>query len=386
MKDTHLFDVLVVYSKEIAASASSTNTDIIAPFFAESSNANYNNAYAHLLSVCDQYNLKAAFTTTSEIIDAGTCKSYWLYEKNEWVKVNNKCFAPLIFDKFAPINQERIDDRSLLFSSYTVLPFNDAYLLELFKDKYKTYKALTHFSIPTVTVSQSNVIDIKKALTKLKKLVSIHHNSEDFSSGIVLKDRNGAGGNHIYKLTSSYITKIQAILQKNESMKFVIQPFVKFESGFSYKNKNELTDVRLIFIKDKLVQAYIRIAKENEFRCNEHKGGTLEYISIQDIPDVIMQTSKKVLKNLTSKSSLYALDFIVSNNGNAFLLEGNTGPGLDWNLSKKINEKNAHHLIQLIVEEFVYKTEQSKSEVITQRDLQSKMTLPFITYPKVESI
>ena len=46
-------------------------------------------------------------------------------------------------------------------------------------------------------------------------------------------------------------------------------------------------------------------------------------------------------------------DFIISNNGNIYLLEGNTGPGLDWNLLIRENEIEGQKLIRMIVKELV---------------------------------
>jgi len=45
------------------------------------------------------------------------------------------------------------------------------------------------------------------------------------------------------------------------------------------------------------------------------------------------------------------LDFIISNSGNIYLIEANTGPGLDWNLSIKKNEIESKKLIRIIVKE-----------------------------------
>jgi glutathione synthase/RimK-type ligase-like ATP-grasp enzyme len=362
MKKTHYFDVLVVYSDTIATSASSRiNTDI-EPFSIESGNDNYNGVYAHFLMECKKNGLSAAFTTSSEIIKAGTCKSYWLYDENigKWVKVNKKCFSPVIFDKFSPISKKSITARKLLFSTDDSTPFSDPYLLQLFKDKYKTYERLSSYSIPTVLIEGSSTPAIMSSLKNLNQLKNDHPTPLDFSSEIIIKDRNGAGGNHIYKVDPSNIQEIKRILRNNYRLEFVIQPFVLFDKGYSHNNHLGLTDIRLIFFNQKVIQAYIRMAKKDDFRCNEHKGGILEYISLKDIPKDIITQSKNIIKSLQTKSSLYALDFIVSNSGNTYFLEGNTGPGLDWNLSKTVNERKAKQLIQLIVEELVKRTEINK--------------------------
>jgi len=115
------------------------------------------------------------------------------------------------------------------------------------------------------------------------------------------------------------------------------------DKGFSFENSFKPTDIRLIFLGQKIIQTYIRIAKNGDFRCNEHAGGLLKYISKSEIPLEIKKGSKRIVDILNKKFSLYALDFMISNNGNIYLLEANTGPGLDWNLSvkkMKLNQRN----------------------------------------------
>ncbi len=95
------------------------------------------------------------------------------------------------------------------------------------------------------------------------------------------------------------------------------------------------------------------MAKKGDFRCNEHAGGLLKYIPKNEVPSRVVAVSRNIAKILNNKSSLFALDFIISNNGNIYLLEANTGPGLDWNLSVKENEIEAKKLIRIIIKEIV---------------------------------
>jgi glutathione synthase/RimK-type ligase-like ATP-grasp enzyme len=380
MKNTNIFDVLIVYSRLFATSASSKKSTDNVPFSVESGNDNYNDVYGYFIAECKRNGLRVALSTSADIIGSGTCKNYWNFDetKNEWIKINKKCFAPIIFDKFAPLNKKSADAHDLLVSTDAVSAFTDPYLLELFNDKYKAYEKLKDFSIPTVAIEASNIRAIKKALSLVKKETENHPNSLDFTSQIILKDRNGAGGDHIYKLDPTDISMISKILKENSLLKFVIQPFVLFDQGYSHNNQLGLADIRLIYFNQKIVQAYIRIAKKDDFRCNEHKGGLLEYIAIKDVPKDILDKSKGILKILKTKSSLYALDFIISNNGNTFFLEGNTGPGLDWNISKKVNEKKAKQLIHLIIEEFTKRTEVNRI-----KNPQFSSLLPTISTPLV---
>ncbi|OGM05494.1 hypothetical protein A2715_01355 [Candidatus Woesebacteria bacterium RIFCSPHIGHO2_01_FULL_39_32] len=348
-----IFDVLIVYSESIATSANTLKDGASLPFAKGSKSVSYNVVYGYFLEICQKNGLKAAFTTSSDIIGAGKCQSYWLYEGNSWVKVRKTAYSKIIFDKFSPVNKKIKNNRRLLFSSKKIKPFNKPLLFDLLFDKQKTYKKLHQFSIPTVTIKNSTVKSVYRARKKLREIIRKHAHKEDFSDEIILKDRFGAGGINVYKFKVDQTKKIVESLKKHNKKSFIIQSFIKFDKGFSYKNSPVSTDIRLIYLGGKIIQTYIRMAKDGDFRCNEHKGGTLKYIPKSQVPLGVLLTSKKITKVLNEESSLYALDFIVSNNGNIYLLEGNTGPGLDWNIRSKENEIEAKKLIRIIVKELV---------------------------------
>lgn len=347
------FDVLIVYSEKLANSASSVSGVISAPFSKRSNNESYNLVYSYFLKTCQKNNLKAAFTTSADIVGAGKCQSYWLFENNAWIKVQKTAFSKLIFDKFSPIGKSRTIRRNLLFSSKRTKPFNNPHLFDLCFDKQKTYEALSDFSIPTVVIRDSSRQGVIKAQKLLKEKIAKHQNRSDFSEEVVIKDRFGAGGLNVYKFGNDQTEMMIAVVKKYNNKSFVIQPFVKFDKGFSFQNSSKPTDIRLIFLRQKIIQTYIRIAKKGDFRCNEHAGGLLKYIPKNKVPSKVVAVSRNIAKILNKKSSLFALDFIISNNGNIYLLEANTGPGLDWNLSIKENEIEAKKLIRIIIKEIV---------------------------------
>lgn len=117
MKTLTFFDVLIVYTDAIATSAKDGSATM--PFSVASNREHYNNAYAYLLKTCQKHNLKAAFTTSADIIDSGICKNYWLFENNTWIKFKEACFSSFIFDKFSPIN--KIQKKNGIFCSVSPL-------------------------------------------------------------------------------------------------------------------------------------------------------------------------------------------------------------------------------------------------------------------------
>jgi glutathione synthase/RimK-type ligase-like ATP-grasp enzyme len=351
MNNITRFDVLIVYAQSLAVSASGSSIKNTTPFPRGSRNESYNIVYSYFLKVCQQFKLKAAFTTSADIIGPGLCRCFWIFKGNKWFKVDSPCFSPLVFDKFSPVNKAIRSRRKLLFSLEDTKPFNDPDLFNLFFDKQLTYETLSEFCIPTISLQSNTPEGVDKACLALSKLMSNYAESSDFTTDIIMKDRFGAGGRHVYKFSSDQSNEMSVTVRKNTNISFIIQPFAKFDRGFSYQNRSASTDIRFIYLKGKIVQVYIRVAKTGEFRCNEHQGGLLTYLSPTDIPLALIAKSNTIAKILNKSCSLYALDFITSNNGNTYLLEGNTGPGLDWNMAITKNEKEAKKLIRLIVAE-----------------------------------
>jgi hypothetical protein len=351
------FDVLIVYTETLTASAADTSGENNLPFPKGSRSESYNTVYGYFLDICRRNGLSAALTTSADIIGAGQCSSFWTFQNKKWIKNYSDCFSELIFDKFSPTRRGIKSRRKLLFSTTEIKSFNDPELFNLFFDKQKTYDKLAEFSIPTISLGDCTIQGVETACNELKNLVTLHSRLNDFSQDIVMKDRFGAGGRRVYKFSTQQPERIMKVLHRNPKISFIIQPFAKFDKGFTYKNSPASTDVRFIYLNGKIAQTYIRVAKQSDFRCNEHQGGSLIYLTLKDIPKYLIEKSNMIAEKLDKKCSLYALDFIVSNNGNTYLLEGNTGPGLDWNMSLRKNEIEAKKLIRLVVKELVSRVE-----------------------------
>ena len=345
------FDVLVVYTNAIAASASSNN-NVLSPFQLSKNRTNYNESYSYFLKTCEKNNLESAFVTSKDIIGGGTASCYWLYKNNKWIKVNQPCYSQFIFEKLSPVNSKQKQRINILFSDPKVRPFNSPAFFSLFYDKQKTYRVLEDFAIPTVAVTNKSSVGVHAALNKIRVLTAAHPHASDFSNRFVLKDRYGSGGNNVYLVSSLNPQKdILNIMRKNKNISFILQPFAQFNTGYAYNKSAGFIDIRMIYVGQRVVQVYIRRAKKGDFRCNEHQGGELHYITLKEVPLKVRVFAECIAQDLNVDSELYALDLVVSNSGNVFLMEGNIRPGIDWNLSLKKNERMAKKLIRVIVGE-----------------------------------
>lgn len=330
MKKT-IFDVLIVYSSCVADSASSSLQSVVAPFGARTGCELYNDVYGYLMAECQKLHIKIAFTTSADIIGSGLCASYWLFKKNCWIKVNARGYARVVFDKVSPTSPMLTKQRNLLFSSPKVKPFNNPSIHAMFIDKLKTYASLGQFAIPTIQIRGTSLHNVQRAGQELQVLLGEQSHLQDFSDEVIVKDQLGSSGNLIYKFAKDQYSAIARELQLHKHKSFILQPFMKFDKGYTHHGIQVAADIRLIYLRGKIIQTYIRIAKKDTFLCNYHQGGTLEYLKQTQIPQVVRAQAKNIMHVLKNNMTLFALDFVVSNDGNAYFLEGNTGPGLDWN-------------------------------------------------------
>lgn len=369
MPNSTVLDVVIVYNHHSATSASVVAKNITSPFL---DNVAYNKTYGYFLSSLKRSGLTAGFTTSSDIIGPGKFKSYWTYAQKSWTKHNLPCRSTQIFDKFSPTTKNGKELRKLMLSSKTVKAFTDSSLFDLFFDKLKTFKSLPSFSIPTVGIATANHKTISSRLELLQTQIATHLHPADFSHTIIVKDRHGAGGNHIYKFSSNYVESISKLVFKNPKMSFIIQPFIHFDKGFKYLGEYASTDIRLIYFNGKVVTAYLRMAEAGDFRCNQHQGGTLVYLNPNTLPANVLAKADKIASILNKKQALFTLDFIVSNSGHSYLLEGNTGPGLTWDPTDQIDKLEAKKLVDLIVKEFKNRIHRVKSHLPSPHNLPAK--------------
>ncbi|MCD6230022.1 MAG: ATP-grasp domain-containing protein [Candidatus Diapherotrites archaeon] len=358
--NTQQYDAIVVYAKPSANSAGDKQYRGKSPFSSTGSSVIYNDSYRYFLLICKKMGIKAAFATSKDIIGSGLFQSFWTYDK-KWVKNNGKAHSQVFFDKFTSVNSKQKNKLKLLTSSKSTYMFNNKKIKNVFQNKINTYKQFKEFAIPTVEITNLSKQKIIQAKTKLDKLLKKHRHNVDFSDDYIIKDKTGVGGFNIFKVNFDEFDfeenkkLYESGVENRKTSPYIIQPFINCDNGFVFGKYSGLIDLRIIMLNQKIIQTYIRIAKEGNFKCNEQQGGNLVYMPINTIPKDVLTMARKIIKNLNKKLDLkhaiYSLDFIRSNNGNLYFIEGNDRPGIDWNPRKKINEIKSKELINHIVSE-----------------------------------
>ncbi|TKJ17821.1 hypothetical protein CEE44_04845 [Candidatus Woesearchaeota archaeon B3_Woes] len=354
------YDAIIIYSESFANSARDKQYREKFPFSFKDRRGGYNDSYLYFLLRCKKMGIKAAFATSKDIIGSGLFQSFWTYDK-EWVRNYGKAYSRVLFDKFTPFTIKQKNKLKLLTSSKSVYTFNNEKIKDIFQNKLNTYKHFKEFAIPTVEIINSSKRKIILAKTNLDKLLKRYRYRADFNDSYIIKDKTGAGGFNIYKVDfdkfgfKDIMKHYELDKKSGKILSYILQPFINCNKGFSIGKYHGLIDLRVIILNNKIIQTYIRIARKGNFKCNEHQGGNLVYMSIKTIHKDVLTMTRKIIKKLEAKlnlkHSLYALDFMRSNNGNLYFIEGNTNPGIDWNPRKKINEIKSKELINLIVNE-----------------------------------
>ncbi|NQU78161.1 hypothetical protein HQ545_00160 [Candidatus Woesearchaeota archaeon] len=355
------YDVMVVYSESDINNAISKKDLGKTPFSSKGSCGIYNDSYRYFLLKCKKMGIKAAFATSKDIIGPGLFQNFWIYDK-KWIRKHSTAYSQVIFDKFVPDTIEQDDKLKLFSSTKSIYMFNNKKISALFQNKSNTFKHFEEFAIPTVVINNPSKKEMILAKTKLDKILKKHRSSVDFEEGYIIKDITGAGGFNIHKVyfdKSGFkeILKHYEFDKKNKKrLSYILQPFINCDTGFEYNKKyGGPIDLRIIVLNTKIIQTYIRIAEKGKFECNIHQGGNLFYISEKIIPEAVLEMSKKIIKKLGAeinlKHSLYALDFMISNNGNVYFIEGNDTPGIIWEHKNEIDKAKTKELIDIIVNE-----------------------------------
>ena len=130
----------------------------------------------------------------------------------------------------------------------------------------------------------------------------------------ILKFTSGTQGLGVFLIEYEETANRYFDLYSDSSQKVILQEFVKESYG---------RDIRIIVVGDKVIAAMERVAANNEFRSNIHRGGIGKQVVLSDAEKEMAIKTLKIL-NL----GIGGVDIIRSKKG-PLLLEVNSSPGLE---------------------------------------------------------
>lgn len=235
----------------------------------------------------------------------GKLRKGWVHNGEEWEKVKNVgidgVYDKFKFDSSTRELKKRIADEVGVLNSFR--------LEKLCKDKYLTYREFPDHVPETKLGSRKN---IEEMLDKYGK--------------VVVKPRYDFGGHGIKVIESVE----EADHLEEDSDDYIVQAFIDSSGGIPDLGISGMHDLRGVVINDTLAEAYVRQPNEG-YLSNTHQGGSIRYVDRDKYPEsaeTILSEVREKFKEF--KPNLYTVDLIFDEEGEPWILELNSKPGIGY--------------------------------------------------------
>jgi len=269
------------------------------PFFHE----RYNKDYASLLATGKKYNLHI-FLAPYTVYKNSTFQKAWVYKK-KWLKVSNVKLNAVL-DKvdgdqgFAL--KRKIDQQLPLINRFT--------LDVLCTDKWLLYKKWKQY-FPFTALGND-----LKSIRKIK------------SDLLIAKPITGASGKGIKIIKKDAYRKL--------SKHYIVQNLI---NGGKILNRKGQHDYRVLMGNNHPIYSTLRVPVKKKYISNVGQGGEEFYYPPNKIPKKILKLVKIIDHDLKKYyPRLYSIDFMVNEQGQPFILELNSRPGLTHYKSKTVKK------------------------------------------------
>jgi len=266
--------------------------------------------------------------------DKNIFEKAWAYRDGKWMKITEPIKPDMIFDKIAgKYDYQLFDFKMDLIAKNKVKFFNHPIFRVSTDNKLTQYLVLKEFMPDSFLAT--NEKELGTVLNKIK------------TTKVVVKPLHGSGGFGII------IDKKNNIKNKEIKYPVFVQEFIKSEKGIpGFSKKDEVADLRMIYINNKCIYSLSRIAKKGSLFTNFHQGASVVLVPENKIPESVKKMAGEIVKKLSVfPEANYSLDFVFTNEGNPILIEMNTTPGLDLLHivgDEKIKQKNFEEFIKIL--------------------------------------
>lgn len=165
----------------------------------------------------------------------------------------------------------------------------------------------------------------------------------------VIKPISESGGRDI-----QILRKEEALEKVTFSNDYIIQEFIDSSSGVPGISEN-MHDLRIVFVNNKISYAYIREPAEGNYLANLSQGGSLSIVPTNSIPhsiDPIIRCANRVFETFNPR--IYSIDFMFDENKRPWIVELNSMPGLYFTPQEK---PHMLKLYQELIDVFLKKLE-----------------------------
>ncbi len=278
-------------------------------------NKDYQYSYEYFYSLCKKNEIqmyRASYQWYD--YDENIFKYAWIFEGKggKWKKVYN--ISPdIIYDK-TKARAEVYYKKELISEKYNFI--NNLNFTRIIDDKFITSLFFEKWSKRS-WIAESNS-DLKNILPKIT------------TNKVVIKPVSESGGKDIW------ITDKKNVLEKIKvSQSCIVQDFIDSSDGIPGVSRG-MHDLRLVFINNEIIYAYIREPQKGSFLANLAQGGSLKIVPLKKLPKVL----KPIIKHAsdifqTFRPKIYSIDFMFDKNGKPWVVELNSMPGLYFTPSEK---------------------------------------------------
>jgi glutathione synthase/RimK-type ligase-like ATP-grasp enzyme len=278
------------------------------------SNKDYQYSYEFFYSLCKENGVQM-YRASYEWYDykKHVFKHAWIYNApgGKWERVEN-IKPDLIYDKTKG-HPEAYYKKDLMVAHYTFI--NDLTFTRLIDDKFVTGLLFATWS------KENTIVRTKQELLLALKKIS--------TEKAVLKPISESGGRGVRVFQVEEAATIQF------SREHILQEFIDSSRGVPGV-KIGTHDLRLVFVNDAVVYAYIRTPQEGAFLANLAQGGSLTIVPKEKIPksvQPIVKHAKKIFASFDPK--IYTIDLMFDEAGTPWVIELNSMPGLYFTPEEK---------------------------------------------------
>jgi len=279
------------------------------------SNKDYQYSYEYFYDLCQKNNIQM-YRASYQWYDYKKhfFKHAWIFEGKggNWKRVSN-IKPDLIYDK-TKARAEVYFKKELIRENYPFI--NNLVFTQLIDDKFTVSTLFPKWCKKNWLIENKN--DLKKFLPQIK------------TNLVVLKPLIESGGKGIYILNKKDVYK-KAVINRP----YLLQEFIDSSKGVPGVSK-KMHDLRLVFVNDKIVYAYIREPQAGSFLANLAQGGKLIIVPKNKLPkslNPIIRQANDLFATFNPR--VYSMDFMFDEKKQPWIVELNSMPGLFFTPEEK---------------------------------------------------
>lgn len=270
----------------------------------------WNREYKVFSQVAEDHGIRFCLANYSEYSDGGLEEAYILAD-GEWIKTEETDIDG-VFDKFE-FNEDTFELKKEIEDQVGIL--NRPALERLCKDKLETARKFSRVA-ETRKATQDNIRDV-------------------LSDGkAVVKPRYDFGGRGVQIIDS------MDELEPVDSEGHVVQRFIDSSTGVPDTEYEGVHDLRAYVVNGEITFGLLRTPEEG-LVSNVGQGGSQQLFPKEELRQDALQVIENVKEELAKFSpSMYSVDMIYDTDGNPWIVELNSKPGLSYYGDTEMKDKS----------------------------------------------